>query len=410
VQPLLAKHVHIRARICRSFLWSDIAGAVVNMVDCVPGETYVKEFTVWNRSEIDLYYRLDASVFNNTGYDASDELSFVDADTGDPVGWRAIPGFGHRRLRATFRPQHVGNYVFDIRLENETDMDNCEEARIQASVKSLVASESLVVSDDTLDFGVCYSGRRYSRTFTIKNVSETPLEVRFSAQDADVKFYPFIKKDLVDTKGTAILDSQNSSGSESSTLNALGELSDNVDALHQESNIVGDDSLESHGLLINTGTVSRIEPIDEILLKPGAERVIRAAYSPQLSTSTTNYQAGQLVRKTFRIQLSLSSPIPNFKLSKIHKAIQCRAKACTSFIGVSDNVLNFGDTDVGVLRSLPLTITNYSELPAYVQIRFASKILSCDRYSLTIAPKQKAEVKFDIYPRKVNPDYRKQIE
>jgi hypothetical protein len=155
---------------------------------------------------------------------------------------------------------------------------------------------------------------------------------------------------------------------------------------------------------------SHMEPIEELIVKPGVERVIMATYTPRPDASSTDYQAGRLLRRTFRIQLSISSSVPGKSVPKAYKVIQCRAKTCTSFINTSTSILNFGDTDVGTLKSLPLFITNYSELPAQVQIRFASKILTCDRQQISIPPKQSQEVKFEIYPRKVNPEYRKQVE
>ncbi|KAI9597125.1 hypothetical protein BDF19DRAFT_464050 [Syncephalis fuscata] len=421
--PAFVKSVHVSARVCRSFLWSDISGTVLSLPDGIPGETHVKDFTVWNRSEIDLYYRLDATQIGATSRRATDELSFIDADTGDPVGQRPIPGFGHRRLRATFCPNNVGTFAFDIRLENENDAYNSEEARIQAVVKSLAGSASLVVNEEALDFGVCYSGHGYSRTFVVKNVSELPVEVHLQAQDANIRFYP-------------VIDQYNGSNGGS------GGQRDTTSNLHGDMDLMGGSTLpHSHtsnsntmnttmttSNTMNTSTVNNsissgkgntgntirspppMEPIEELLVKPGVERTIMATYTPRLDASSTDYQAGRLLRRTFRIQLSISSSAPGFSVPKAYKVIQCRAKACTSFIGTSTSIVNFGDTDVGVLKSLPLIITNYSELPAQVQIRFASKILTCDRQQISIPPKQSQEVKFEIYPRKVNPEYRKQIE
>ncbi|KAI8056209.1 hypothetical protein BDF22DRAFT_741502 [Syncephalis plumigaleata] len=417
--PAFVKSTHVTARVCRSFLWSDISGTVISLPDCMPGETHVKDFTVWNRSEIDLYFRLEATQLGAIPRGVADELTFIDADTGDPIGQRPIPGFGHRRLRATFCPSSVGNYTFDIRLENENDAYNSEEARIQAVVKSLAVSASLIVNEETLDFGVCYSGHGYSRKFVVKNVSELPVEVHLQAQDANVKFYPIAKESISDeTAATTPTTSMAATPDLRATSTSMGASRDTGGLLHSDIDLLGlglshssGGNTGGHATSTNTSgnphsssnlasssktnansssaiRSSHMEPIEELIVKPGVERVIMATYTPRPDASSTDYQAGRLLRRTFRIQLSISSSVP----------------------GNHTSILNFGDTDVGVLKSLPLVITNYSELPAQVQIRFASKILTCDRQQISIPPKQSQEVKFEIYPRKVNPEYRKQVE
>ncbi|RKP27703.1 hypothetical protein SYNPS1DRAFT_26661 [Syncephalis pseudoplumigaleata] len=442
--PAFVKSTHVTARVCRSFLWSDISGTVISLPECMPGETHVKDFTVWNRSEIDLYYRLEVAQVGALPRGIADELTFTDADTGDPVGQRPIPGFGHRRLRATFCPSTVGSFTFDIRLENENDAYNCEEARIQAVVKALAANASLVVNEEALDFGVCYSGHGYSRRFIVKNVSELPVEVHLQAQDAHVKFYPVAKDAINDDAATPATSTSTAAAAAasatSSDLRSTGAgLGVRLDADGGDIDLhglglshVSNGSVAGHVTGANTATATsgvggtahpgsslatgqgarspHLEPIEELVVKPGVERVILATYTPRPDASSSDYQAGRLLRRTFRIQLSISSSMPGFPVPKAYKVIQCRAKTCTSFIGTSTPVLNFGDTDVGTLKSLPLVITNYSELPAQVQIRFASKILTCDRQQIAIPPKQSQEIKFEIYPRKVNPEYRKQVE
>ena len=76
---------------------------------------------------------------------------------------------------------------------------------------------------------------------------------------------------------------------------------------------------------------------------------------------------------------------------------------------MSPRCLDFGDADVGTLKSLPLTLTNLSDLTAHVMVKFASKVLHCTREEVNIPARQSSRIKIDIYPRKINPDYRKQI-
>jgi hypothetical protein len=58
---------------------------------------------------------------------------------------------------------------------------------------------------------------------------------------------------------------------------------------------------------------------------------------------------------------------------------------------------------------MPLTISNISDLAARVEVRYVSKVLNIYKGELFIPPNQSVEVKVDIYARKVNPDYHKQI-
>ncbi|KAF9205229.1 hypothetical protein BGZ59_000594, partial [Podila verticillata] len=157
--------------------------------------------------------------------------------------------------------------------------------------------------------------------------------------------------------------------------------------------------------------------IEELFVKPGKERTVIVSYRPTSDSSIENFQAGKLLRKSFRIIVSyapwggLASSVPFSENSqKDRKIIQCKARACTSFVTFEPKSIDFGDTDVGHYKSLPIKLINQSELPATVQLDFQSKVLNCTPSgAITIPPKSGTELKLEIYPRKVNPDYRKQL-
>ncbi|CAO3566103.1 unnamed protein product [Mortierella alpina] len=156
--------------------------------------------------------------------------------------------------------------------------------------------------------------------------------------------------------------------------------------------------------------------IEELFVKPGKERTVIVSYRPALDASIDDFQAGKLLRKSFRIMVSYapwsgtSSVSFSENTQKNRKIIQCKARACTSFVTFEPKVLDFGDTDVGALKSLPIKLVNQSEISATVQLDFQSKVLKCSPSGpITIPPKSGTELKVDIYPRKVNPDYRKQL-
>ncbi|ORZ29119.1 hypothetical protein BCR41DRAFT_382971 [Lobosporangium transversale] len=157
--------------------------------------------------------------------------------------------------------------------------------------------------------------------------------------------------------------------------------------------------------------------IEELFLKPGKERTVIASYRPARDSSIENFQAGKLLRKSFRIMVSYApwvgtaSSVPfSENPQKDRKIIQCKARACTSFVTIEPKSLDFGDTDVGALKSLPIKLINQSEISATVRLDFQSKVLNCSPSgAITIPAKSSTELKLDIYPRKVNPDYRKQL-
>ncbi|KAF9133180.1 hypothetical protein BGW39_010393 [Mortierella sp. 14UC] len=157
--------------------------------------------------------------------------------------------------------------------------------------------------------------------------------------------------------------------------------------------------------------------IEELFVKPGKERTVVVSYRPTRDASIEDFQAGKLLRKSFRIIVAyapwggLTSTVPfSENPQKDRKIIQCKARACTSFVTFEPKALDFGDTDVGALKSLPIKLTNQSEIPAVVQLDFQSKVLNCSPSGpITLPPKSSTELKLDIYPRKVNPDYRKQL-
>jgi hypothetical protein len=52
---------------------------------------------------------------------------------------------------------------------------------------------------------------------------------------------------------------------------------------------------------------------------------------------------------------------------------------------------------------------NLSDLPAKVALNYQSKVVTFRQRQVTIPPRQSADLKLDFVPRKINPDYRKEI-
>ncbi|CAG8579491.1 12936_t:CDS:2, partial [Acaulospora morrowiae] len=472
--------IKFRSTVSRSVLWSDVGETGINFDDCVIGGIYFKDFTIWNRSEIELYWLLNTV---NLSYPEHEGwIKFTDCDTGELLDNKPIPSYSHRRIRVTFRPKEVGEFNHDLQLENANDSENVLQTRIHAAVRSVLREELLVISSgNALDFGDCCAGVWSKQQLVLKNVSEVPLEIHFTAENAEILFHlntdylrnmKKLKSPTEDTEDLALLQhhfrditnvtnstpttnnimsnvnscpiSENSSraispspqnheidglispaenASESPSENASRSTSrhrtNNIEDLDidgfSEENTLGNDFLikspsENPEIGFKADKIARI---DELILGPGKERTVQVSYRPEKDSSANNFKAGRLIRRTFRIIVQYA-PVNSGQVSlrsDIHerKIIQCKARSCTPFIDVNPKEVNFGDTDVGTHKSLPITISNLSELTARVELKFVSKVLYCMNDKVIIPPKMSTEVKLTMYPRKVNADYRKQI-
>lgn len=147
--------------------------------------------------------------------------------------------------------------------------------------------------------------------------------------------------------------------------------------------------------------------IEDMILRPGAEKIIQVSYRP-VKSEPNSINAGQLIRQNgFGILLEYR-PKKSAKPKEL-KLIQCKARTYTSFVSVTPQLIDFGDTDVGTQKSQSISITNISEICAHVELVFESKVISCTQGELLIQPKSTVELKLDIYPRKINTSYKRQI-
>lgn len=95
----------LHGQVCRSLLRLDVKE--LHFDDCVPGGSFVKDFTVWNRSEIPLLFKLVSSLaaFDDT----RDVITCTDYNSGYAIGEKTLQAaaYGHVRIRVTYRPREV---------------------------------------------------------------------------------------------------------------------------------------------------------------------------------------------------------------------------------------------------------------------------------------------------------------
>ncbi|KAM0755513.1 hypothetical protein T439DRAFT_320211 [Meredithblackwellia eburnea MCA 4105] len=150
---------------------------------------------------------------------------------------------------------------------------------------------------------------------------------------------------------------------------------------------------------------------DQIYAKPGVLYRIIVSFRPTRASSPEG-DGGRLVKKNFRINMSYlpwGSRQATGTAVKERKAILCKARICTSFVSVSPSTLDFGNVEIGTNVKGTISITNLSEIPARVDLRFISKVISAYRDEIVISVGSTVDVTVDMVPRRTNPAYRKQI-
>lgn len=104
----------LQGQVCRSLLRLDVKE--LHFDDCVPDGSFVKDFTVWNRSEIPLLFKLVSSLsaFDET----KDLITCTDYNTGYVIGDRTLQAaaYGHVRVRVTYRPEEVKEFAAFFRV------------------------------------------------------------------------------------------------------------------------------------------------------------------------------------------------------------------------------------------------------------------------------------------------------
>jgi hypothetical protein len=441
--------------VCKSVLATDINPAGLIFDDCVVGGTYFKDFTIYNRSEIELFWILNTMDLSNQGDKSC--LKFSDYETGESLSFDPIPPYSPKRIRITFKPLEVGEFNYDLQIENQNDSSNTIQTHIHATVNSVLRNDKLIVtSGQNLDFGDCCTGIQKRKHISLKNVSDTTIDVAFSSDnngevlfelrsDEKIAMHSKTKSKLRCDPRTMSDDSLQRDLSNShlglndrllvdrlneiSLLNnkSLSELSitrtrslsSSMESLSyeddQESSEIANSGTQSYNddynfletrgdSVIQAEEVLRIE---ELSIRPGVEKTIDICYTPFKEILGQDYRMCRLAKKNFRLNLSYSRSGKSHAKERI--SIQCVSRVCTSAISVSPEEIFLGDTDVSTLKSTSINVRNCSDLPAVVELRYTSKIISSIRGEIIIPAQQNLEIKLDIYPRKVNPDYKKEI-
>ncbi|KAI9290768.1 hypothetical protein K502DRAFT_368962, partial [Neoconidiobolus thromboides FSU 785] len=445
--------IPFKSNVCLSVLDSDISNSDISFGSCAINGIYIRDFMIYNRSEIELEYCIN--FIGSAGSKWRHFFEFHSLPTGPSFTSGKLGPYQCKKVRMTFQPITECEFNLDMQIVNINDPSNFIECHLYAIVGELDINESPAISTNThlLDYGDCYGGVWVNRILTIKNLSDSHLEILLSSSIPEVKFA--LTND--DIKHRTRLRRQDSSSnlsdniSEPTSANASKPHSptssrfkdiDLNSLILSENNIDNDinsqrlsnkynrmdienesetdnDSILDYKYQNHDGLPNTITYIEELVLKPGSEKTIKVYYRPTLNLYSTDFNAGKLIRNSFQIQLfyfkleNINSNWPNspsfIKRSQKIKIIHCKARSCTSFIELLPSKLDFGDINIGMHKTLPVFIANHSDLTTQVELRYASKVISCHKGPFVITPNSSIEVNVTLFPRKINSGYRKQI-
>ncbi|KAJ1964266.1 hypothetical protein GGI12_001535 [Dipsacomyces acuminosporus] len=495
--------------------------------DCVIGRLYERSLRIKNASSIGLDWT--NTILETTDSTSLSSLQLLDSDM-HPLSGGHLAGHTSKTLIIRYTPQAVGEFLCRFLIENSNDSSNQRYwvFRARASQRQKPKRVDLL-SDPDINFGDCTSGVWYHKEVSFKNVSDTPILMRFrvegnvanltmkssvkARQDAmedaesgidqqlavdteqstaspahmqsDLRSFVhsetssgyFLRDD--DAGSTNNDDSQSnrvslhsgymqtsnlandqdddviSEGGHVDVLRSIGDKGDTAPTSLQRAGSVSTQSTFSKADMTDDGaaqnaastrrdserylpaakdpsrrSMSRIRAnashshqptlFDEVLIKPGAIRSIVFSLMGN-SASSGSFNASQFVRQSFTLFCEYSIAAANKQPSHIAKgtsttdknterlSLPCTLNMCTPFVRVTPALLDFGSVDVGMLKSMYIQVENLSQVEATVQCRLESKVINCIRTPVVIPPLQTQSIRVDIYPRRTNARYRKQI-
>ncbi|KAJ2234620.1 hypothetical protein H4R99_004374 [Coemansia sp. RSA 1722] len=413
----------VRGRFCRSVLDMEPATSRVYLDDCVVGRTYERTLRVHNASAIALDWTM--AVVETTDAAALGSALVVQAadSEGAAMGGRLQHG-ARRTIVVRYTPQAVGEFLCRFAVENANDAGNTRHwvFRARASQRAKPRRVELLSVGD-IDFGECTSGMWYRSDVALKNVGDATVAVRFRVEGNLAGLAVRVRDEAGDALAGADDDPGNDAADDaadadalesaslgSETVNTATQASGTADITGAASSTVGDGPRRAH-----THSHARAHQavlLDEVLIKPGA---VRTASLAVMGSSAT--PSGQFQRQSFTLFCECAAPTsgPAAKSAAAAPAfverltVPCTLNMCTPVVRVTPALLDFGAVDVGTLKSMYLAIENLSPVPATVVCVLESKVINCTRAPIVVPPRSTEAVRVDIYPRRINARYRKQI-
>lgn len=392
--------IPIRANLCRSGLETDCKDLDFGL--CVPGQKYVKDITVWNRSEIPLYFTVSSQQHT------AGDVEFMAYESGNAIlGTQMVSGYSHMVISVNFIPAEFGDIEFPIFVENNADQTNSVTIHARANIASINQDRSFDISDENgtpvsiLDFGNCFASNSNNdgvyRVLTFQNTGTKPLDITLSSDAAQYVSFGILP-DTLDgyddwKRGIAKVTGKESGSALVSTGHALGR-SSNFSKQPSPSSAM--QKYNFHGS-------------EEFFVPSGEQRKIAVWYARDEQMHEDSGIITKLHKSQFRLFVRCRDDKDPIRKILFSKTISCFVRYCTSIIDATPRNINFGDSSIGSVKYATVTVENKSDLPTRIAVRFISKVITCNTSEAIIQPHQKMDIKFKLSARKVNPNYRKQI-
>ncbi|OLY77721.1 hypothetical protein AYI68_g8243 [Smittium mucronatum] len=149
---------------------------------------------------------------------------------------------------------------------------------------------------------------------------------------------------------------------------------------------------------------------DDLILKPGSTKGINIMILKTIKNTRPDQELGSISRRSFTLECKYGNLSSNSLVTRVSTlSIPCIANFCTSLISVKNDVIDTGPISVGNVKSVDLVVQNMSDIESQFRCSLDSKIINCNHLPVKIPPRGSVNMRIDIYPRRVNSRYRKQI-
>ena len=131
----VTQQVKFSANVCYSYLETDVSQ--LQFGHCLVNEKQIKEFTVWNRSEIPLSFNL---MMKEGSFGI---VEFTEYETGKSISQNIlVSAYAHMRISITFTPLMVGDWEIPIYVENKNNGTNICAVSLLCSIANQEVHES----------------------------------------------------------------------------------------------------------------------------------------------------------------------------------------------------------------------------------------------------------------------------
>jgi hypothetical protein len=430
--------VRVYGRACASYIYADVTE--LQFGGCKAGRRYVKDFAVWNASEIETQFRISRS-----GPTPLEHIEFIEYETGDCVDTSRVylPPLGHCRIRLSIQAPSQELAQGDglwFAIENVRDARNVKYVKVMMLVTSDMVGKGIEMSSGvstsgTILFGDCYAWEPVCRDLTLRNTFQQRVTVSVSSTLPEQVSFEVITSTLQDphvesasgSASAAITSFGGGSGEvsqmRSSDANAIVPKADTAECGFDSSTLtvstmaVAESSTASvnEGLRVSdekgknalsrprgAANVLRTEKLE---FQPGQILYLRVWYTPDLpevaGSATSAGGFSRLRKRAFQIVFRQSA--------REARHVTAEANVCESVVSLSPSSLHLGDCDVLTSYTAYVTLFNLSDLPAKCRVMCESKSITPSANAIQIQPRQSFDLALKFVPRRLDPTYEKQL-